>query len=129
MKPLIATLLALGVMAPALAQTPPSKPLDLKLHAQDFPATGSTAPGVYYGDTSGKPLAPDDAGAPADSRRTRVSGTISASVGYAEGFGTGFSNAATLNVEHAFDNGQRVDVQLGVRHTDGFQRRWPYRGH
>jgi hypothetical protein len=125
MKPLLAALLALGVMAPALAQTPTSKPLDLKLRAQDFPVSGATAPGVYYGDTSGKRVTGDDHRDTSDTR-THVSGTLSTSIGYAKGFGTATSSAATLDLDHSFDNGSRVDLHLGVRQSDGFQRRWPY---
>ncbi len=67
--PMKAACLALLVCAPALAQSTRHKPLNLELPPQDIPATASSAhgkasatpvnpaaqPGVYYGDTSGRP--------------------------------------------------------------------------
>jgi hypothetical protein len=124
---MLAALLGLAAMVPAMAQAPPSRPLDLKVHAQDVPASGASAPGMYYGDTSGKRVTGDARPGTADAR-THVSGTLSTSVGYAKGFGTGTSTAATLDLDHTLDNGSRIDLHLGVRQTDGFARRWPYHG-
>lgn len=82
---LIASLLAL----PAWAQS--TRPLNLKLPPSDLPATASTtakpaasAPGVYYGDTSGRTAADDAVAAPACDDATvnqpQVHGSVSTGV-------------------------------------------------
>lgn len=134
MKIAVAALLAAGFMAPALAQAPPGlppPPLDLKLHSQAYPAPNATAPGVYYGDVSGTPgdadATGDDGIGPGFDTRTHVSGSISTSIGYAKGFGTGMSNGAEVDVSKRFEDGGGLDMHIGVQRADGFQDRWPYR--
>jgi hypothetical protein len=134
MKTVVAALFATCVMAPALAQPPPGlppPPLDLKLRSQAYPPPSATAPGVYYGDVSGNRGDDgngDDGSVPGFDTKTHVSGSVSTSIGYARGFGTGTSNGAQLHVNKRFEGGGGVDVHIGVQHTDGFNDRWPYRG-
>jgi hypothetical protein len=67
MRPLLpaAAFLAILLAAPAWSQSA-SQPLNLKLPPSDLPASSSTAPkpatapGLYYGDTSGRTAADDE---------------------------------------------------------------------
>ncbi|WP_049621681.1 hypothetical protein [Frateuria defendens] len=129
MKPLVTAALFLFAAAPVLAQSQSNRPLDLKLHPDTAPASVSTAPGVYYGDTSGRrgdedeqAQAPDpDAGKP-----TQIHGSVSTSIGYAKGFGTGVTNAAQLDISHRTDDNNRFDVHIGVANGHGFPAAGPW---
>jgi hypothetical protein len=81
----LALLLASLLTAPAWSQDARA-PLNLKLPPSDLPATASTAPrpasapGVYYGDTSGRTAADDQATVPdcddATYNRPQVHGSV-----------------------------------------------------
>ena len=121
MKSAIATAFAALFATSAWAQTPATS-LDLQVPpSQD--ATTATAPaanaadepGKYYGDVGGKGDAQSD---------TQVSGSFSTGIGYAKGFGTGFSNAADLNVSKQYGDGKVVNLHIDVSQSRGFPNRW-----
>ncbi|MEP6899439.1 MAG: hypothetical protein ABI870_13000 [Rhodanobacter sp.] len=109
---LAASLLASSVWA----QT--TKPLNLKLPPGELPAasatvakpaSGSTAPGVYYGDTSGKiendTGVADSAASECDDSKfnqTQVHGSVSTGVVSGSHMGTGTWNAGEVNLSKAF---------------------------
>lgn len=97
-----------------------SASLDLQVPpAQDTAAApaskASDEPGQYYGDVNGNGAAQSD---------TQVSGSFSSGIGYAKGFGTGFSSAADLNVSKRTDEGNLMSLHIGVSQSRGFA---PYR--
>lgn len=97
-------------------------PLDLQLPpasvASSADATTATdPPGKYYGDVDGSA---DDA------TKTKVWGSVSMGVGHAEGFGTGESVGADLNISRQFDDGRRMDLHIDVERNSGFPWRSPY---
>lgn len=113
-QPLLGALaLMLLAAAPVSAQSA-GQPLNLKLPPSDLPAastsTGtpaSSAPGVYYGDTSGRTDATDRAAAAVDCddatfNQPQVHGSVSTGVVSGGRRGSGNWNAGTLNVSKAF---------------------------
>jgi hypothetical protein len=142
-----ATLLAASVYA----QTT-SKPLDLKLpppgslpasssssaasasantsstSTSAKPASTSTAPGVYYGDTSGATSHSTADNAPAcdDStfNQAQMHGSVSTGVASGSHIGTGMWNAGEVNVSKAFGSCDHptggVSVSVGVGTSSGF---------
>ena len=111
---------ALGVLAGALlataaayAQTA-SAPLNLKLPPSDLPASSASAskpagnaPGVYYGDTSGRTAHTDSADRAPDCddatfNQPQVHGSVSTGVVSGSHMGTGTWNAGTVNITKAF---------------------------
>ncbi len=103
----------------AIAQTA-AAPLDLSLPPDQAAIAAAAAnaedpPGTYYGDVAGK----DSTSA------ARVSGSFSTTIGYAKGFGTGISNAASLNVSKQTDDGKQFDLHIHVTQSNGFPGRYP----
>lgn len=121
--------------APAWSQT--AQPLDLSVPASaTTPAADAGAsadpPGTYYGDTSGKPAArrfDDDDRAPRDDGKAQVWGSVSTTVGHAEGLGTTWWNSANVNVSKAFgENNQNratIRIDVGTQDGPGFYPRHP----
>lgn len=121
MKPGIAAALLALFATSAWAQTP-APSLDLQVPpaqavvpASAAAATAADEPGKYYGDVGGNgPLESD----------TQVSGSFSTGIGYAKGFGTGFSNAADLNVSKQYGDGKTLNLHIDVSRSTGFPNRW-----
>ncbi len=128
MTRLIAVLAGSLLAAAAWAQAP-GKPLNLKLPPSDVPVSSATtakpassAPGVYYGDTSGRMGHRTADAAPAcdDSRfnQTQVHGSVSTGVVSGSHIGTGMWNAGTVNLSKNFgscdDPSGSVDVSISV---------------
>jgi hypothetical protein len=119
--------------APAWSQT--AQPLDLSVPAPATPAAANTSadpPGIYYGDTSGKPAARrlrDEARAARDDGKAQVWGSVSTTVGHAEGVGTTWWNSANVNVSKAFgENNQNratISIDVGTQDGPGFYPRHP----
>jgi hypothetical protein len=143
MHHLTATLLAaagLLIAAAACAQAPP--PLNLKLPGEATPAAAgttrapsptavpaaNTAPGVYYGDTSGRmgnivadaPVAP-----PCDDstyNEPQVHGSVGAGVMSGSRIGTGSYESGTVNVSKRYGScdqptgGVRMSISVGQGH-------------
>jgi hypothetical protein len=126
-------LLASLVAAPAWSQTS-SPPLNLKLPPSDLPATTSTAPrpasapGVYYGDTSGRTAADDQAMVPdcddATYNRPQVHGSVG--MGVMSGRHVdGSYQQGTVNLSKAFGScdhpsgGVSVSIGTGSGHFHG----------
>lgn len=106
------SLLLASLALPAWAQTA-GKPLNLKLPPSDLPAASSTAsrpasaPGIYYGDTSGRTDATDRDDATTDCddatfNQPQVHGSVSTGVVGGSHVGTGTWNAGTVNISKAF---------------------------
>ncbi|MEO7063949.1 MAG: hypothetical protein ABI082_09305 [Dokdonella sp.] len=121
MKPGIAAALGALVAVSAWAQTPVA-PLDLQVPPSQSAsmaiapaAKAADEPGKYYGDVGGNGDAASD---------TRVSGSVSTGIGYSKAFGTGFSNAADLNVSKQYGDGKVIDLHIGVSQSNGFPNRW-----
>ncbi len=120
-----ALLLTAGLLAaPALAQTADSS-LNLQLPPGSVPtAAGSTAghahaaPGVYYGDTSGRPDNAAVALAPAcdDStyNQTQMHGSVSTGVVSAGRRGSGTWGAANVNFSKAFGSCEHPTGGIGI---------------
>ncbi|MEO7062413.1 MAG: hypothetical protein ABI082_01405 [Dokdonella sp.] len=121
MKPGIAAALGAIFATSAWAQTP-APPLDLKVPPNQSAsvatapaAKAADEPGKYYGDVGGNGDAVSD---------THVSGSVSTGIGYSKAFGTGFSNAADLNVSKQYGDGKVIDFHIGVSQSNGFPNRW-----
>lgn len=117
MKRLLITALAFALAPAAWAQSA-GKSLDLKLPPQDIPAVSAStanasAPGTYYGDTSGTP---GDAQASLDEPppRKNVSGSISTGIATGKGIGTTMWNAANINVDNVLGKDSPVDLGLSI---------------
>ena len=89
-------------------------------------------PGVYHGDTSGRPSLrnTDETGA-ADDGKAKVWGSFTTGIGHTKGYGTSHYNAAEVNVSKSFGDGERnnaVNLQIRVEQSDGpgFGGRYPY---
>ncbi|MET0331335.1 MAG: hypothetical protein ABW154_07885 [Dyella sp.] len=105
-------------MAPAVWAQNSGKSLDLKLPPQDIPAASTStesasAPGTYYGDTSGTP---GDAQASVDGAppRKNVNGSISTGIATGRGIGTTMWNAANINVDNVLGKDSPVDLGLSI---------------
>lgn len=134
--------LSLLLAVPAVAAQPPGEPLDLSVPAPAAAPWNAAPqetgqgdpPGTYYGDTSGNPGGARARKSPADplwnDGSTQVWGSVSTGVGYSKGYGTGWSNAANLNVSKAFgeNNQNRATLSIDVSKSDGpgFYSRHPY---
>lgn len=119
MKRLLIPAVLLCLCAPAVwAQS--GKPLDLKLPPQDIPptsttgSTGSAAPGVYYGDTSGATGEDSTAQSSSQGDDKRVHGSISTGIGYGKGIGTTQWNAASISVNNALGDSSPVDLGISI---------------
>lgn len=118
MKRAIATTFGLLCMAAAQAQTQPSLNLDLPSNqnvktgnaAVDAADAAQDAPGKYDGDASGNTDLLSN---------TEVHGSFTSTIGYSKGYGTGFSNAADLNVSSRLKNGGSFDMNISVMKSDG----------
>ncbi len=127
-------LLFIGVLAAghALAQSA-SDPLDLRVPEQPDQASAAIPqgdpPGVYHGDTSGKPA--PHASADSDGDKAKVWGSFTTGIGHSKGYGTSHFNAADVNVSKSFGEGERkntVNLNIRVEQSDGpgFGGRHPY---
>lgn len=116
------------------AQTP-AKPLNLKLPPADLPASNATvaqsatpAPGVYYGDTSGRlgnaEVASDDRDDCDDSSHNRPEVHGSVGMGFMSGSHMhGSYQTGTVNLRKAFGDCDRprggVSISIGTGRFDG----------
>ena len=92
-------------------QVPPSQ-----VASPSAPATkAADEPGKYYGDVGGKGDAASD---------IRISGSFSTGIGYSKAFGTGFSNAADLDMSKQYGDGKTFNLHIGVSKSSGFPNRW-----
>lgn len=116
MKPhLLASMMAM-VASGAIAQTPDTPPLNLALPSSvAAPNYAADPPGTYYG---------DEDGAQRDVNGVQMSGSISTTIGYAKGYGTGISNSADLKLLKQTDDGKTFSLQLHVTEGDAL----PYQG-
>jgi hypothetical protein len=135
-RPLIALLTSLLAVS-AWAQTTPGKPLNLKLPPSDIPAPSTTtakpassAPGVYYGDTSGRmgnaEVATDDQSDCDDSTYNQAQMHGSVGMGVVSGnHMSGNYQTGTVNVTKAFGDcdhptgGISISVGGGTGHFNG----------
>lgn len=115
------------LVASAWAQTA-TGPLNLKLPPSDLPATSSTAakpagdaPGVYYGDTSGR-MGNDTVASVPDCddstyNQPQVHGSVSTGIVSGSHMGTGSWGAGQVNVSKAFgscdDPGGGISISVG----------------
>jgi hypothetical protein len=128
----LALLLVSLLTAPAWSQNAKA-PLNLKLPPSDLPATASTAPrpgsapGVYYGDTSGRTAA-DDQAAPACDDATFNKPQVHGSVGMGVMSGRhvdGSYQQGMVNLSKAFGScdhptgGVSVSIGTGSGHFHG----------
>ncbi len=114
----------------AMAQAP-SKPLNLKLPPSDLPVSSATsaraasaAPGVYYGDTSGRmgneTAERNDNGGCDDYtyNQPQVHGSVSTGVMSGSRVGTSSYNAGQVNISKAFgscdDPGGGMSISIGA---------------
>lgn len=133
-RPLI-ILMASLLAVPAFAQTVGNS-LNLQLPPDDLPAAASTAgnhphaaPGVYYGDTSGRKYTAAAAHAPAceDStyNQTQMHGSVSTGVVSAGHRGSGTWGGANVNISKAFGScehpsgGVSISIGGGSGHFHG----------
>ncbi|MEI7036356.1 hypothetical protein [Fulvimonas yonginensis] len=121
-----AVLLAALLALPAAAQTS-GKPLDLRLPPSDVPPAASTAPkpasapGVYYGDTSGRTAADEqtlaDACDDANYNQPQVHGSVGTGVVAGSHVGGSYQRG-TVNLSKAFGSCQHpsggISVSIGA---------------
>lgn len=135
--PLVASLLAACLITSA-AWAQSSQPLNLKLPPSELPATAATtakpatAPGVYYGDTSGRTAADDAADAAsaipdcddATYNQAQVHGSVGTGV-MAGNHVSGNYQTGTVNLSKAFGScdhptgGVSVSIGAGQGHFHG----------
>jgi hypothetical protein len=130
---LAAVLLATLLAAPAWSQTA-GRPLNLKLPPSDLPAAASTAPrpasapGVYYGDTSGRTAADDQPATHACDDATFNKPQVHGSVGMGVMSGRhvdGSYQQGTVNLSKAFGScdhptgGVSLSIGTGSGHFHG----------
>lgn len=130
--PLFIGLLAAG---PVLAQDA-SDSLDLRVPEQPNPHAADAVPqgdppGVYHGDTSGKPAPRGVADSVDDDGKAKVWGSFTTGIGHSKGYGTTRFNALDLNVSKSFGDGERnntLNLNINVEQGDGpgFGGRHPY---
>ena len=129
-------LLCVAVIAAGAASAQSGNtPLDLRVPEQSATPEGSVKgdpPGVYHGDTSGKPSSRSvDETAVEDDGKAKVWGSFTTGIGHSKGYGTSHYNAAEVNVSKSFGDGERpstVNLHLRVEQSDGpgFGGRYPY---
>jgi opacity protein-like surface antigen len=132
-------LLCVATIATSAAAQSADAPLDLRVPEQTAAAAATDAgakgdpPGVYHGDTSGKPSSrdTDETAAAADDGKAKVWGSFTTGIGHTKGYGTSHYNAAEVNVSKSFGDGERpnaVNLQIRVEQGDGpgFGGRYPY---
>ncbi len=132
MKRFVLLCVALSVAGAASAQSADA-PLDLRVPEQSATTEGlvkSDPPGVYHGDTSGKPSRNVDEAAVEDDGKAKVWGSFTTGIGHSKGYGTSHYNAAEVNVSKSFGDGERpnaVNLHLRVEQSDGpgFGGRYP----
>lgn len=137
--------IALGLTTVAVRAQTDATPLNLQLPPSDLPAAASTtaakpkpasggtsAPGVYYGDTSGSTGNDQMARAPVcdDStyNQTQTHGSVSTGIVSASHFGTGTWGAGTVSMSKAFGSCEHptggvnfsISVGSGRFHGRGF---------
>jgi hypothetical protein len=107
--------IGLACVAPLHAQS--TTPLNLDLPAANqavspdqIDPSSPEYPGKYYGDGTDSESIID---------RTTVSGSVSTTVGYSKGNGTGFGTSADVNINTQLKNGNTVNMSLGVSRSDG----------
>jgi hypothetical protein len=117
LSPLIALIALIAVSAFAQSPAPtPAPALNLGVPADADPlGLANDPPGTYYGDVGGKEK---------DGSGVQVSGAFSTTIGYAQGYGSGISNSAELDVVKNGDDGQTFSLHLHVTEGDAL----PYRG-
>lgn len=126
------TALASLLLATTASAQSAGKPLNLKLPPGDLPApasststAGKPAPGVYYGDTSGRMGNTGEAAAAAltdcdDStyNKPQVHGSVSTGVVTGNHIGTGTWNAGEVNITKALgscdDPGGHISISIGA---------------
>jgi hypothetical protein len=114
LSPLIAVI-AVSAFAQSPAPTP-APALNLSVPADADPlGLANDPPGTYYGDVGGKEK---------DGSGVQVFGAFSTTIGYAQGYGSGISNSAELDVVKNGDDGQTFSLHLHVTEGDAL----PYRG-
>ena len=101
-------------------------PLDLRVPEQSATPEGSVKgdpPGVYHGDTSGKPSSRStDETVVEDDGKAKVWGSFTTGIGHTKGYGTSHYNAAEVNVSKSFGEGERpnaFNLQIRVEQGDG----------
>lgn len=122
--PLCVAMIAAGGAAAQSADTP----LDLRVPEQAAAPAATEAmakgdpPGVYHGDTSGKPPW-RDTDEVADDGEAKVWGSFTTGIGHTKGYGTSHYNAAEVNVRK-----NAVNLQIRVEQSEGpgFGDRYPY---
>ena len=128
---LCAALIAAGAASAQSADAP----LDLRVPEQSATTEGvvkGDPPGVYHGDTSGKPSSRStDETVVEDDGKAKVWGSFTTGIGHSKGYGTSHYNAAEVNVSKSFGDGERpnaVNLQIRVEQSDGpgFGGRTPY---
>ena len=134
MKRFVLLCAAMIVAAAASAQSADA-PLDLRVPEQTATTEGTVKgdpPGVYHGDTSGKPSSRStDETVVEDDGKAKVWGSFTTGIGHSKGYGTSHYNAAEVNVSKSFGDGERpnaVNLQIRVEQSDGpgFGGRYPY---
>ena len=110
-------------------------PLDLRVpepSATTEAIVKGDPPGVYHGDTSGKPSSRSvDQTAVEDDGKAKVWGSFTTGIGHSKGYGTSHYNAAEVNVSKSFGDGERpnaVNLHIRVEQSDGpgFGGPYPY---
>ena len=134
MKRFVLLCVAMAATSAAYAQSADA-PLDLRVPEQSATTEGAVKgdpPGVYHGDTSGKPSSRNtDETAVEDDGEAKVWGSFTTGIGHSKGYGTSHYNAAEVNVSKSFGEGERpnaVNLQIRVEQSDGpgFGGRYPY---
>lgn len=128
-------LCAAMIAASAASAQSADAPLDLRVPEQSTTTEGvvkGDPPGVYHGDTSGKPSSRStDETVVEDDGKAKVWGSFTTGIGHSKGYGTSHYNAAEVNVSKSFGDGERpnaVNLQIRVEQSDGpgFGGRYPY---
>jgi len=127
-------LCAAMIAAGAASAQSADAPLDLRVPEQSATTEGvvkGDPPGVYHGDTSGKPSSRSTDETVEDDGKAKVWGSFTTGIGHSKGYGTSHYNAAEVNVSKSFGDGERpnaVNLQIRVEQSDGpgFGGRTPY---
>ena len=134
MKRLFLLCVAMIATGAASAQSADA-PLDLRVPEQSAATeeiVKGDPPGVYHGDTSGKPPSRSvDQAAVEDDGKAKVWGSFTTGIGHTKGYGTSHYNAAEVNVSKSFGEGERpnaFNLQIRVEQGDGpaFGGPYPY---
>ena len=140
------TVLAASLLATSAWAQSANKPLNLTLPPSDVPAVSATAaaparaaPGIYYGDTSGRLGNNDasDAVACDDSTydKAQVHGSVSTGIVSGSHIGTGTYDSGDVNITKNLGScddpkgGVRMSISVGTSHFNGRGRGYGYRGY